>query len=98
MEMENGERVIGKVEKGFELATMARNLHLRLKGETFQIQPAHSIFKSIIHDSYYNGRQHDILTLTKPESERDFDFLILATAEVSNVILESKLTYNDKKL
>jgi hypothetical protein len=31
--MGNGERIIGKVEKGFELITKARNMQLHLKGE-----------------------------------------------------------------
>ena len=33
MEMENGEKVIGKVEKGYELVTKASNLRLHLKGQ-----------------------------------------------------------------
>ena len=36
MEMEDGDLVIGKVEKGFELATKASNLRLHLKGETLR--------------------------------------------------------------
>jgi hypothetical protein len=47
MEMEDGERVIGKVEKGYELATKARNLRLHLKGESLRHVNAFDIFEAI---------------------------------------------------
>lgn len=34
MEMEDGKKVIGKLEKGFELITKTRNIHLHLKRHT----------------------------------------------------------------
>jgi hypothetical protein len=36
MTMGDGESIIGKAEKGFELVTKAKNLRLHLKGETLR--------------------------------------------------------------
>ena len=96
--MEEGEKIIGKVEKDFELATKARNLRLRIKGDTLQGQPAHDIFKSIVRESYYAGGPHEFLTLTKPDTEKDFAFLTLTTEEARDAILKGKIKFNHENL
>ena len=96
--MEDGIKTIGKVEKGFELVTKARNLRIHLKGETLRHELASTIFDSLVRESYYNGLQHEFMGLTKPELEKKFAFLTLATEEVRNVVLIEGLTYNNEKL
>ena len=98
MEMEDGERVIGKVEKGFELMTNARNLRLYIKGETFRHEQASHIFEEIVRESYYTGRQHEFMGLTKPELDKTFAFLTLTTEEARDVVLNEGLTFNHEKL
>ena len=44
LEMEDGVKTIGKVEKCFELVTKARNLRIHLKGETLRHECASIIF------------------------------------------------------
>ena len=56
MAMDNGERVIGKVEKGYELATKARNLRLHLKGDSLRHEHAFDILEVIVRENYYNGK------------------------------------------
>ena len=70
MQMEDGDKVISKIEKGYELVTKARNLRLHLKGETLRHEHAFTILKSIVHKSYYIGHQHEFMGLTKPEVDK----------------------------
>jgi hypothetical protein len=60
-----GERVIGKVEKGFELITNAKHMRLHLKGDTIGTNTAVDILRTLMKKSYYNGRDVKILSLTK---------------------------------
>ena len=46
MEIENGEIIIGKVEKNYEHVTKIRNLRLRIKGETQRHIHAFNILRS----------------------------------------------------
>ena len=98
MEMEDKEFVIGKVEKGYELATKARNLRLHLKGETLRYEHAFNIFETITQESYYNGKQHEFMGLTKPELDKNFAFLTLTTEEARDHILKDGLTFNHERL
>jgi hypothetical protein len=98
LEMEDGVKTIGKVEKGFELVTKARNLRIHLKGETLRHECASTIFDSLVRESYYNGLQHEFMGLTKPELEKNFAFLTLVTEEARDIILNEGLTYNSEKL
>ena len=98
MEMEDGERVIGKVEKGFELMTNARNLRLYIKGETLRQEHASHIFEEIVRESYYAGRQHEFMGLTKPELDKTFAFLTLTTEEARDVVLNEGLIFKHEKL
>ena len=98
MEMEDKELVIGKVEKGYELATKAHNLRLHLKGETLRHEHAFNIFETIVRESYYNGKQHEFMGLTKPELDKNFAFLTLTTEEARDIILKDGLTFNHEKL
>lgn len=61
MEMEDGEKVIGKVKKWFELITKARNLHPKV--DTLGDNYAHTIFQELdFKESYYKGIQLKLLT------------------------------------
>ena len=71
MTMGDGERSIGKVEKGFELITKAKNMRLHLKGEALRNNTAIYILRTLIWDSYYDGHEVEILSLTKSEVEED---------------------------
>ena len=98
MTMGDGERVIGKVEKGFELITKAKNMRLHLKGATLRGSMAIDILRTLMSESYYEGREVEILLLTKADEEKDFAFLTLTTEEAREEILTNGLTYHSKKL
>ena len=61
MKMADGKKVIGKIEKRYELVTKARNLRLHLKGETLCHTQAFTIFESLIQENYYSGYQHEFM-------------------------------------
>lgn len=65
MPMEDGLKVIGKMEKGFKLITKARNFQLHLNGDTLRDNPTYSIFQNILRERYYKGKQFKFLNLTK---------------------------------
>ena len=98
MEMEDRERAIGKVEKGFELMSKARNLRLYIKGYTLRNMNASQIFEEIVRESYYSGRQHEFMGLTKPVIDKTFVFLTLTTEEARDIVLNEGLTFNHEKL
>ena len=98
MEMEDGEVVIGKVEKGYELATKARNLRLHLKGESIRHEHAFDILETIVRESYYTGKQHEFMGPTKPELDKNFVFLTLTTEEARDLVLMEGLIFNHEKL
>jgi hypothetical protein len=98
MAMEDGEKVIGKIEKGYELVTKARNLRLHLKGETLRYEQAFTIFESLVQESYYNGHQHEFMGLTKPELDKIFAFVTFTTEEARDTVLKDGLIYNNEKL
>ena len=98
LEMEDGERTIGKVEKGFELMSKARNLRLYIKGETLRHTHASQVFEEIVRESYYTGRQHEFMGLTKPKFDKNFAFLTLTTEEARDLVINEGLTFNHEKL
>ena len=98
MTMGDGEKIIGKVEKGFELITKAKNMRLHLKGEALRNHTALDILRSLMKDSYYDGREVEILSLTKSETEKDFAFITLTTEEARDDILTNGLTFHAERL
>lgn len=98
LELEGGEMVIGKVEKGYELVTQARNLRLHLKGDTLRDIHAHSLFRTLVRESYYEGKQHEFMSLTKPDATKDFAFLTLLSEETRDTILTQGLHYHHEKI
>lgn len=64
--------VIGKVEKDYKLVTQARNLHLHLKGGSLRDTRAHSLFRTLVKKNYYEGKQHECMSLTNPDATKDF--------------------------
>ena len=98
MSMGDGKRIIGKIENGFELITKARNMRLHLKGEVLRDHTATDILRSIIRDSYYDGRALEILSLIKSDDAKDFAFITLTTKEVREDILNNGLIYHSEQL
>ena len=79
MAMGDGEKIIGKVEKGFEIITKAKNMRLHLKGEAIRNNSALDILCNLMQHSYYDGREVEMLSLTKAGIEKDFAFITLTT-------------------
>ena len=98
MTMGDGERVIGKVEKGFELITKAKNMRLHLKGASLRGSTAIDVLRTVMNESYYEGREIEILSLTKSDEEKDFAFITLTTEEARDDIHNNGLTYRSEKL
>jgi len=105
MTMEDGEKVIGKIEKSYELVTKAhelvtkaRNLRLHLRGETLRHEHAFSIFESLVQESYYSGHQHEYMGLTKPEIDKDYAFVTFTMEEARDMVLNDGLIYNNERL
>ena len=98
MIMGDGEKVIGKVEKGFHLLTKAKNMRLHLKGEAFRDKTAVEILQTLMQESYYDGREIEILSLTKSDVERNFAFITFTTEEARDDILSNGLVYHSERL
>lgn len=98
MAMEDGEKIIGKVEKCYKLVTKARNLRLHLKGEILRYEQAFTIFESLVQESYYNGYQHEFMGLIKPEIDKNFAFVTFSTEEARDTVFKDGLFYNNEKL
>ena len=96
--MGDGEQVIGKVKKIFELITNARFMRLHLKGNIVRNNSAVDILRVIMTKAYYDRREVEILSLTKLEVEKVFAFFILTTEESRNDILANGLTYRSERL
>ena len=98
MKMDNNELVIGKVEKGYELATKARNLRLHLKGESLRHEFGFDILQNIVRGSYYAGKPHEFMGLAKPELDKYFVFLTLTTEDARDLVLKEGLIFNHEVL
>jgi hypothetical protein len=98
MTMGDGETLIGKVEKGFELVTKARNLRLHLKGETLRNNSAIDILRTLMRTFYYEGREMEILSLTKADIDRDFAFITLTTEDAKLDLLNNGIVYHSERL
>ena len=98
MTMGDGEQIIGKVEKGFELVTKVKNMRLHLKGEAIRNNIALDILRNLMQRSYYDGREIEILSLTKAGVEKDFAFITLTTEEAREDILNNGLTFQSERL
>ena len=73
-------------------------MRLHLKGEVLRDHTATDILRSIMRDSYYDGREIEILSLTKPDDAKDFAFITLTTEEARADILNNGLTYHSERL
>lgn len=98
MDMEDGEKVIGTVEKGFELITKAHNLCLHINNVTVCVNYAHTIFQDIFKESYYIGKTFEFLTLTKLGFIKDVVFLTLATKEARGTLQNHEIFYHHDKV
>ena len=97
MELE-GEIGMGKAWKIFELVTKTRDLWFYLKGSTLYDHSTHNTFNTVVWESYYDGKQHKVLTLTKPDANKDHAFLTLASKEAKYLISKHGLVYNHDML
>lgn len=93
MQLEDGEQVIGKVEKKIRASHKGENLQLHIKGDTFRKHIVASIFNTLARESYYEAKQHKFFTLTKSYIEKDCVFLTLATKEARDSILKYGIVY-----
>lgn len=98
MKMEDGEHVIGKVKKWFEFITKAKNMRLRLKGTSLRGSTTIDVFRTVMTESYYEGREVEILSLIQMDEEKDFAFVTRTTEEARDEIFNNGLTYRSKKL
>ena len=98
MTMGDDEKIIGKVEKGFELITKAKNMRLHLKGEAIHNNTALDILHNLMKQAYYDGREVEILSLTKGGVEKDYAFITLTTEEAQDDILTNGLTFQSERL
>ena len=98
MTMGDGEKIIGKVEKGFQLITKAKNMRLHLKGKALQNNTALDILRALMRDSCSHSREVEILSLTKMDAKKDFAFITLTTKESRDELLNKSLTYHSERL
>ena len=98
MTMGDGETIIGKVEKDFELVTKARNMRFHLKGEALWNNSAIDILCTLMHNFYHDGWEVEILSLTKADIDRDFAFITLTTEEAKLDLLNNGIVYHSERL
>ena len=96
--MSNGEKIIGKIENGFELITKVRNMRLHLEDETLRNNTDMDILSNLMQDAYYDDREVEIIFLTKSDIDREFVFITLTTEEAKADILGIGLTFNSERL
>ena len=75
MTMGDGIKVIGKVGKEFEPITKAYNMRLHPRGVSLRDNSAMDIIRDLMRDFYYDGREIEILSLTKSDVDKDFAFI-----------------------
>jgi hypothetical protein len=51
-----------------------------------------------MRDFYYDGREVEILSLTKGDFERDFAFITLTTEETKTDLLNNGITFHSERL
>jgi hypothetical protein len=73
-------------------------MRLHLKRSTLRNITATDILKNLMQDFYYDGREIEILSLTKSDTDKDFAFITLTTEEARNDILTNGLTYHSERL
>ena len=98
MTMGDSEQVIGKMKNGFELITKAKNMRFHLKDTILRGSTAIDILRTLMSESYYEGREVEILSLIKSDEDKDFAFITLTTKETRNDIFTNGLLYRSEKL
>ena len=98
MELGGGKTLIGKVEKGYEIVSQAHNLGVQLKGNSWRDTQAHNFFCTFVRESYYEGKQHKFMSLTKPDVAKDFAFLIFFSKEARDATLKYWLFFQHEKI
>lgn len=80
------------------MVTQAWKLHLYIKEDSPKDNHVPSIFRMMVKESYYDGKQYEFMTLTKPDAIKDFAFLTFITAATWDAIMKYGLTYHYEKL
>ena len=83
--MDDGEQIIGKGEKDFELITKAKNMRLHLMAK------ASTTTRPSKYSKLLCGNLLRILSLTKSDVKRDFAFITLTTEESRDNVLSNSL-------
>ena len=73
-------------------------MRLHLKGASLRGSTAIDVLHTVMNESYYEGREVEILSLTKSDEEKDFAFITLTTEEARDDLLNNGLTYRSEKL
>ena len=73
-------------------------MRLHLKEATLRGTTAVDILRTIMNESYYEGREVETLAITKSDGEKDFAFLTLTTEEAKEDILTNGLIYHSERL
>ena len=73
-------------------------MRLHLKGEAIRNNSALNILRNLMQHSYYDGREVEILSLTKAGIEKDFAFITLTIEEARDDILNNGLTFQSERL
>lgn len=56
------------------------------------------IIRNLIRDFYYDGREVEILSLTKSDDDKDFAFITLTTEDAREDIIRNGLTFHSERL
>ena len=73
-------------------------MRLHLKGASLRGSTAIDVLHTVMSESYYEGREVEILSLTKSDEEKNFAFITLTTEEARDDLLNNGLTYRSEKL
>lgn len=98
MTMSDRECIIHKVDEDFELVTNAKNMRFHFKGNTHGNNTTIGIFRTLRHESYYNGREVIILPFIKSDVENNFAFVTDTMNEFRENIFNNGLTYHSEYL
>lgn len=94
MKMKNVQMVIGKIQKGYELVPKTRDIRIHIEEETLCHEHAFNIFKTLVWENYYDGKQHKFMGISKSELDKDFAFLTLTKKKTNDTVFEYEHAYN----
>lgn len=69
-----------------------------LKGNALCNNKANVILRALMRECYYDKQEVKILSLAKPDEEKDFAFITLTTEEARGDLINNGLTYHSEHL